>query len=250
MTALLTRPLPFTVTSSSSEATAPAINAADDRPGKVWRTAATNGFVVIDLGTGASYDTVAIIGSSLVATNTVRVRTGTTNTGIGASDRTVAAIVGTRPQSFTGKTIIQLGATRTERYMRIDLTAPSGSEVQRIVVGPSLTTVGIDYDADQAILDTSEVNSNLGYDMIQEGMKKVRWKFAMSMVPETEWRANWVGFLAQVGKTKPILFVPFLEDLSSHQSDAVFGRIRNDVSGKIPGMIYRTVEMTIEGLSI
>lgn len=249
MTATLTRPLPFTVMAADQIASAPARNAADDRPGKVWRASAAASYVVLDLAT-ASYDRVALVGTNMIDTDLVRVRTGTTTTGIGSSDQTVSAIIGPKPLGFTGKSIINLGATRTERYMRIDIIAATPAEVQRIVVGPSISTIGIDYDAEQAPLDTSTITTDLGDDVIQAGRKKIRWKFSMSMVPTNLWRSDWLGFLNAVGRTIPVLFVPFIDQPETYQSDAVFGRIRNDVSGKIPGLQYRAVEMTIEGISI
>ncbi len=250
MPASITRALPFTVISSDATSTAPASNANDDRPGKVWRTTAMAGFVIIDLGTGASYDMIGVIGSSMIATDTVRVQTGTTATGTGAFDQTVSAFTGKKPDGFTTKTCVPLGATRSERYVRLDFVSASSVEVQRIVVGPSLVTIGIDYEADHSILDTSEVTGNLGVDTIVKGLRKPKWKFTMSRVPETDWRSTWVGFLAAVGKTEPVLFIPFMETPTAWQADAVFGKIRNDVSGKLPGMLYRVVEMTIEGISL
>lgn len=250
MPASLTRPLPFTVLASDEHtATAPARNTLDDRPGKVWRTTTNAGYIVIDLGT-AAYDTVVIVGTNLTAADTVRIRTGTDTTAVGAFDRTVPAMTGTKPTGFTTKTFVQLGQTRSERYMRIDFVSAAPVEVQRIVVGPSVTTIGIDHEADEAVLDSSEINTVLGVDTIQTGLKKLRWKFSMSRISESDWRNSWKSFLYAVGKTQPVVFVPFVETPSSWQSDITFGRIRNDVSAKIPGMIYRVVEMTVEGISI
>lgn len=249
MVASVTRPLPFGVVIADQVAAAPASNTNDNRHGKVWRAASASSYVVIDLGDNASYDMVALIGTNLTAGDTVRVRTGPTNTGTGSWDQTVAAMTGSKPLGFTTKTIVSL-ATRTDRYMRIDITAASAVEVQRIVVGPSITTIGIDYDAEQSTLDTAVVNTELGADTYQRGLKKIRWKFSMSMVPTTEWRSTWLGFLNEVGKITPVLFVPFVDQPDTYQADAIFGRIRNDISGKIPGLQYRAVEMTVEGISI
>jgi len=250
MAASLTRPLPFVVLSADQTTTAPASNASFDNPGKVWRTATATSYVVIDLGLSASYNCVALIGCNLIVSDIVRVRTGTTTTGIGSSDQSTAAYTGNKPLGFTTKAILGLNSTRTERYMRIDITAASTMEVQRIVVGPSITTIGYDYDAEQSPLDTSSIQTNLGADTFELGLKKIRWKLSMSMVPTSLWRSTWLGFLNSVGKTVPILLIPHADQPDTWQADAVFGRIRNDVSAKIPGLQYRVVEMTIDGLSI
>lgn len=251
MGATFTRPLPFTVVTATQSTIAPAANANDDRPGKVWRVdAAGASYVVIDLGLTQAIDTVALLGSNLVASDTWRVRTGATNTGIGSYDSGVLpAFTGTRPAGFSGKSILYL-TQRSDRYLRIDITSAAPLEVQRLVIGSSITTAGIDWEADQAMLDTSNIESNLGADVIVDGAKKIRWKVKMSMLDATQWRGQWLGFLAQVGKRNGIMFNPFAEDPSSYQSDAIFGRIRNDVSGTIPGGNLRVLEMTIEGLAL
>lgn len=251
MGATFTLPRAFTVVSAStSVSTAPASNLNLDHPAKVWRASAAGAtFVVLDLGAGASFDTIALIGGNLAAGDTWRIRTGTANTGTGAYDSgTIAAVTGIRP--FTSKSILYTPAARTERYVRIDIVSSATLELQRVVVGTSIVTAGIDWEADQAVIDTSNVETNLGYDVIEDGAKKVRWKITTSMPNAIVWRTQWLGMLSTAGKKRGILFNPFAEDAATYQSDAVFGRIRNDVSASIPGAEIRVVELTIEGLAL
>ena len=246
MASVFTRPLPFTVVSAQEGTTAKAINANDDRVGKVWRTTDGAGFIICDLGAGA-YDTVALI--SNISINIVRVRTGDSASGIGAYDATQTLNITNKPLGFSTKTIFTIG-TRAERYVRIDFSSFLNVEVQRIIIGPSIAVVGIDYDAEFSIIDSSEIETTLGSDNVEAGLRKCRWKIAMSMVPEADWKNAWIGFLSAVGKSTPILFQPFTEKPADIQSDVIFGRIRTDAVGKIQGLLYRTVEMTIEGLAL
>ncbi len=250
MAAVFTRPLPFTVLSADQGTIAMAANANDDRVGMVWRTTGTAGYVVLDMGAGATYDTVAIVGSTLTASDTVRVRTGTATTGTGITDTLArSAYTGIKPEGFTTKTIFTLGA-RTERYVRIDITSAAIVEIQRIVVGPSIATIGLDFGPEHSIIDSSDIQTVLGADTVETGLRKAKWKFSMSMVSETDWRNSWLGFFARVGKSTPILFCPFSDMPDNFQADVVYGRLRTDATGTIPGGKYRTVELTVEGLAL
>lgn len=248
MASVFTRPLPFTVVSAQEGSTAKAINANDDRPGKVWRTTDGAGYIICDLGPGAgAYDTVALI--SNISINTVRVRTGDSSSGIGAYDSSQAINITNKPLGFSTKTIFTLG-NRAERYVRIDFLSFLTVEVQRIIIGPSIATVGIDYDAEFTVLDSSDVQTTLGADTIEAGLRKARWKISMSNVSDADWKNTWAGFFASVGKSTPILFQPFTEKPADIQSDVIFGRIRTDATAKIPSSIWRVVELTIEGLAL
>ncbi len=250
MAAVFTRPLPFTVLSADQGTYATAANANDDRPGMVWRTTGLAGFVVLDMGAGAAYDTVAIVGSTLLATDTVRVRTGTAATGIGVTDTAArVAFTGIKPEGFTTKTIFTLGK-RTERYVRIDFVSAAIVEVQRIVVGPSIATVGLDFGPEHSVIDSSEINTTLGADTVETGLRKAKWKCSMSMVTADDWRNTWIGFFASVGKSTPILFNPFSDEPNNYQADVVYGRLRTDATSEIQGGIYRTVQLTVEGLAL
>jgi hypothetical protein len=249
MAAVFTRPLAFTVLSADQGTIAMAANANDDRVGMVWRTTGLAGFVVLDMGAGAAYDTIAIVGSTLAASDTVRVRTGTATTGIGVTDASKSAYTGIKPDGFSSKTIFTLG-TRTERYVRIDFASAAIVEVQRIVVGPSIATIGLDQGPEHSIIDSSNIATILGADTVEAGLRKAKWKCSMSMVSETDWRNAWMGFFARVGKSVPILFCPFSDKPENFQADVVYGRLRTDATATIPGGIWRVVELTVEGLAL
>jgi hypothetical protein len=250
MAAVFTRPLAFTVLGADQGTIAMAANANDDRVGMVWRTTGTAGYAILDMGAGAVYDTVAIVGSTLASSDTVRVRTGTAVSGVGITDTTAKpAYTGNKPDGFTTKTVFTLG-TRTERYVRIDFVSAAIVEVQRIVVGPSIATIGLDYGPEHSIVDSSDIGTILGADTVEAGLRKAKWKFSMSMVSETDWRNSWMGFFARVGKSTPILFCPFSDVPDNFQADVVYGRLRTDATATIPGGKWRVVELTVEGLAL
>lgn len=252
MSLSITRPLTATVLNADQVATAPASNAFDDRPGKVWRASTgTSAFVILDLGAGSGpYDTLGIVGCNLRGANTIRVRTGTTTTGTGSSDtgQQQGVANGSAVDGMTIRAVIQFAA-RTERYVRIDFVTTTSLEAQRIVIGPSITATGMTWDSDSTLMDGSGVETNFGADTLTSGLKKLRWKFGVEL-SGADWRTKWLPLLAQVGKTYPVLFIPNVEQPDRWQAEIVFGRIRNDVSAKIPGADLRTLEMTIEGLAI
>lgn len=255
MTAIFMKALPFTVVAATESAIDPAINANNDIASMVWRSTNTSPYIIVDLGPNpVSYDTVAIIGSNLRATDLIQIRTGTTSGGTGSlSPPAEPAYSGTRPEGYSSKSVYQLPSTRTERYVRIDFVAtghPEGAvSAQRIVIGKKLTTLSFDYGAEQSFVDPSTITSINGADLITKVAARPRWKISISYLAASAWRNEWVGFLATVGKTQPILFVPNAEDTASYQSEVIYGRIRSEASAKIPSNTLRMVELTIEALA-
>lgn len=254
MTALFCRPLPFSIVSANQATLHPATNAGLNEPAYVWRSTSLNVGLVIDLGAGASYDTVALIGTNLRATDTIQISTGTTNTGTGSFfSGVVNAFTGTKPTAYTTKTVVKFPNVRTERYMRIDITATGHPDtytsVQRLVVGKSVSTLGFDYGAEQSFIDPSAIQNVAGTDIIDQVATRPRWKISMSYVAASTWRQEWTNFLASVGKVVPILFVPNLEAPEDFQSEVIFGRIRNEATAKVTGNTLRQVELTIDALA-
>lgn len=255
MSAIFVRPSDFTVVSANQAATGAALNTSLDEPGMVWRSNNLSGvYVIIDLGANAgTYDTVAIVGSNLRASDTVQLRTGTSASGTGAFDIGAPAFIGNKPDGWSTKTIFRIG-DRSERYIRLDISAPGHPagfvEVQRIVIGKAITTLGIDIDAEQTVIDQSNITTVGGYDIIEEAPAKMGWKFSMSWVNDDSWRNEWLSFATKVRKVQPVLFVPFFEDASTWQQDAVFGRFRTDPAAKSSSKLKRALDIKIEGLAL
>ena len=256
MAALFIEPFVFTVVSANQNALAPASNANLDEPSYSYRSSnLTTVTVVIDLGANpVAYDTIAIIGSNIRATDTVQVTTGTGNTGTGSFDGgTVAAFTGNKPVTATAKSIIRLASTRTERYVRLLFNAaghPDGYvEAQRIVVGKAISTLGVNYDAEQSFLDTSIKYEGAGWSSADEYARLPQWRFSMDQITDTSWRAEWFPFLQSVGETRAFLFIPFDQTPTAFQTDALFGKITVAAKAKIPGFNFRVIDLTMTGLA-
>ncbi|EIZ79237.1 hypothetical protein WSK_2082 [Novosphingobium sp. Rr 2-17] len=257
MSAFFVVPRTFTVVSANQSALAPASQGNVDEPGLTWRSATLATVnVIIDLGASpASYDTVALIGHNLRATDTVQVRTGATTTGTGGyAGVPTAAFIGNKPMDWAGKTIIRLGTARTERYIRIDISAPSHpvtyTEVQRIVAGQANTVLGIDFDSEQGVKDFSDIETIGGVDIITPRKAVITHKAKISWLDADAWRNDWLPALVDAGKRKAVLFVPQDYTPANWQTEVVFGRIKNDVAGKSPANSLRAIELTIEGLAL
>lgn len=259
MGALFVKPLAFSVVSANQNAVAPATNANLDQPALVWRSNnLTTINVIIDMGTSASYDTVALIGTNLRATDTVQVRTGTTTTGTGSYAGTAqAAFAGALPDGSTAKAIFKLSSTRTERYVRIDIVStgnPSGyTEVQRVVVGKACALTGIagvDLGHQISFVDPSvayQYNGGESYDRYQ---RLPQMKFTVSMVTDADWRADWYGFLQDVGISKAFLVVPDDSQPANWQTEAIFGRVNGQIAmAEVTMYNYRKIELQVRALS-
>ncbi len=256
MSALLCKPLAYTVVSANEAALAPASNGTYDTPSLTYRSNnLTTPYIILDLGTGTlSYDTVAIVGSNLRTTDTVQVRTGTTNTGIGNYAGTaLAAYAGTKPEGSTTLSFYQLGAARTERYVRIDFVATSHPDTyvqaQRIVVGKGLTSYGIQTNCEVSFYDQSLIEEGNGYTTVTEYAVVPVLKATFNWVTDAVWRSDFFGFLRTVGNNKAILVVPDTSATTTFQTDAIFGRIQNRASGKHPVSDMWTMELEIRALA-
>lgn len=257
MSTAFVRPLPFTVaTASSPTPLAGSVNNLNlDVAGLVWRGALPTPYLIIDLGAGTlAYDTVAIIGTNLRATDTVQVRTGTTTPGTGGYAGTaVAAYTGPKADTATSKTIIKLGSTVTDRYIRIDFTATSHPDgfiqVQRLCVGKAITTLGISPDAEQGFEDRSVVTSGPGYSSVDQYDILVSWKISTGWISETSWRNDWNPFLQWAGISRAFLLILDDSAPANWQSDSVFGRITSKAGGKYEAYNQWRVEVTITALA-
>lgn len=257
MAGLFTRPLAFSVVAANQGSLTPAANANVDEAGLVWRSADLSGpYVIIDLGTSASYDTVALIGTNLRASDTVQIRTGSTSTGIGAYAGTAqAAWTGSLPTGSTSKAIYKIG-TRSERYLRIDLVAsghPDGwTQVQRIVVGKALALndgAGVDLGAETGFKDQSISYSGNGWTSFDEYAVLATLKVTVSFIGNSDWRTDWYSFFQTVGNHRAILCVPDDTTPSNWQSEAIFGRITDEITANVIAYDIRKTTLTITALA-
>lgn len=256
MSALFVTPLSFTAASTSPTPLLGTVaNLANDVPGLAWTFGLTTPYLIVDLGVNAvSYDTIALVGSNLRSTDTVQIRTGTTSTGIGNYAGTAsAAWTGTKPSVAKAMSIYQLGTARTERYVRIDLSAPSHPDGQvqfwRLVIGKAVTTAGVNYDAEIGFQDQSIITTGPGYRSVDEYDVFVSWKFRTDYISEALWRSDWNPMLRTVGNRRGVLFVADDQHPEYFQTDAIFGCLTSNASGKRSGYNAWALEATVTALA-
>lgn len=268
MGSLFVAPLTFApIASTAAVSGSSASNTNIDVAGMVYRTA-TNCYVIIDLGGNYQYDTLALIGTNLRPVDTVRVQTGGTNSGTGGWAGTqVQAYTGYRPPLSSSTTIVRF-ATRNERFVRIDISAgqlddgaatptvtrgnhPDGYvQIQRIVVGKAISTLGIETDADFGFEDSSTIMKGPGYRFVQDGDVLPSIKFATSWITDLSWRTEWVPFFQQVGNKRAVLMVIEESTPETWQTDVFFGPIVTRGSMKAQHHNAKRFEGTIETLSL
>lgn len=255
MSAFVVRPLPFSVVAATQLAVAPASNANLDSPGLTWRAGSLNAYVIIDLGAGSlAYDTIAIVGSNQRPSDTVQIRTGTTSGGTGAfSPPAEAAFTGSKPATYSTVSVFKLSSTRTERYVRLDLTAtghPDGTiSVQRIVIGKRVAADGVAANCELMFDDQSVISDGPGYANIDEYPVLPKTKANIPLIKDDVFRTEWIPFLHSVGSSKAFLFVA--DDLSpaNYQTDVFFGRMTAAAPAKHPTYDQWQVEITIRKLA-
>lgn len=236
MSALFVAPLPFTDANSPAPINGTTVeHLNNDRPGLVWRGALTTASFTVDLGTGAEYDTIALIGSNLRAGDTVRVQTGTTADAT-AYDATTPARTGKKPRQYTAKTVIKLPSTRTDRFVRITITAtghPSGYvQAQRLVIGKAVSTYGVKFGAKVNFEDRSVITTGPGFTDVDRYDVLPAWDISTTGITDRAWREDWSPLLMEVGSSSGILFVREDRSPDTWQTDAIYGRITSKASGE------------------
>lgn len=234
--ALFVRPMDFAIASAATSTAGVPIDMGNDEPGMVWRTGLT-GWVVLDLGAGVKpYDTVALVGTNLRATDTVRVRTGTATSGTGAHDVTTAAYTGTLPEGRSTTTIIRLASMRTERYLRLDFVAtahPAGFiEVMRACVGRAILCFNPDFGFEMIADDQSPVAQGPGYRTVDRYAPTPGAKFSLGWVTDDSWFADWWPMLLWAGTARALLFVPDETQPTRWPAQSVFGCLTTPARGK------------------
>lgn len=230
MSTAFVRPLPFTAATTSPAPSAGSVaNLNNDQPGLAWRYGLTSPYVIIDLGaSGPSYNYVALFGSNLRATDTVQVRTGTTNTGTGGYAGTATvAYTGTKDADATTTSIIKLPTARFERYVRIDLAAPSHPDgfvqFSRLVIGNAINTDGIEIGAQHGFETQSVITTGPGYRSVDAYYSLDSWKISTSWIDATVWRANWAPLLRYTSAGGGLMFIADDSTPATWQTDAIFG---------------------------
>lgn len=250
MSAVFVRPLPFIAAPSATPAVGAVISMADDTAMGWGGTVAPSSYFVIDLGAGTlAYDTIALIGTNLRIADTVQIRTGTTNSGTGNySGSALPAYSGAKNDTATTKAIYNLGSVRTERYIRIDVSAashPDGySFVSRLVVGLAVKTLGIAFNAEIGFNDRSLMTSGPGFSTVDVFDVLTSWKISSDWIPDTTFIAYLAPLLQWAGTSRAFLCI--IDDTRTDQQIwSVFGRWTANAAVKIPAFNSNLIEGTI-----
>jgi hypothetical protein len=220
----------------------------------VWRSAglADPHFIVrLD----RDFDTVALVGSNLRSTDTIRLRVGDTADGTVTAptlDMTVQAWVGVKADEATAKSLVYHGDIRSGRYLRIDISAGDHPdqfvEVSRLVVGKRLTHPAVDMDAEMTLLDQSPSYTGPNWTAFDEYPVLAQWKVKTSWIKDADWRVHWVPFLLRVGITRPFLFIPVMSEPERWPLDMTFGNLLASATGQHRNANLWALELTQRAL--
>lgn len=251
MAALFALPLRFTPAASTPAPLAGSVSyLANDVAGQVWR-GGTSSYFVIDLGAAAvAYDTVALVATNLRPTDTVRIQTGDGETNMNGLDQTGPAYAGNYAPGAIS--IFRLPSTRSERYVRVQITAPGHPDVfvqiGRVVVGKAITTLGIAPSSKQVFDDDSVRGRGPGYTTVDEYPTYVTWQISCAMITDDDWLTKWNPFLRRAGNKRGILFIPETELPARWQGMAIYGLIEGSASGSGESFNSWRFEATIRSL--
>ena len=251
MSAYFVKPEAFTVVSAPQlSATTPATNLALDHPGRIWTSSSATTATIVIQGAGQLVDTIALCGSTLLATDTIKVSFGTT-AALAASNAATATGVawsGTKDASVSATGLIRFAATAFN-FCQIVITATAARSIsaQRLVIGSAVVAGGIGYDAKQTFEDPSVEVGGTGYSAWETYPTVMQWAVTISYISEADWQSKWYGLLSYAGQSRSVFFNP--DDLNNYQSGLTFGRFTSIAQGTIPGWNNRAVALAIKNLA-
>jgi hypothetical protein len=214
--AFLCRPLSFLINAVSNQTTqGPATNLINDRLGRVWQTTGS-AYVIVDLGTARSVDTVSLLATNAAIGDTIRVRahntlenlTGVTPSGPFLSDSTVPANASAEAAKRIHRSSLARPLATTARYWRIDVTTSlSDFTAGRLVIGAGMTAAdNVDLGWSFSVFDYGSTDySRLGVDDTLIGAKVLSYKWKWSWFTEAEARGPLLDLMAYAGVTRPVL---------------------------------------------
>lgn len=209
-------------------ATLPVSNVQHQHLSRKWHTPAgvkATAFIV-DLGPPAACAALALLGTNLTSSATLRVRASDAD-GTGAAGEkldtgiTLAGVVPGYGAAYRTWT------SASARYWRIDisdLALPSNIQVGRVFLGPAWQpSVNLELDWRVSVLDDSTVRYSYGRQMYSDARPKRRLlQFSLDFMSEHEMYANAHALSMAAGITKDVLAIPDIS--SAHVSEqAVWG---------------------------
>lgn len=217
------------LSTDSELASLPASNVQHEHVARKWYTAAgvTAAYVIFDMGASVACDVLALLGTNLTPTGTVRVRASDADPAVtGSLLLDTGALTGSAKAGY-GAVYKQFASTAA-RYWRLDLSDAAVAEGQlrigRVFLGPSwTTTVPQLFDWSITDEDPSMVDESYGGQQYADEKDHRRaLDFTLDYLDKAEMYGNAFALARASGVVRDILCIPDLA--SSYLSEeAVFG---------------------------
>lgn len=220
------------VSADSEIATLPASNVQQPHVAQKWYTAAgvTAAYVIFDLGAALACDLVALLGTNLTPTGTVRVRASDADpTVVGTLLRDTGVLTGAAKARYGA--IYKAFTSATARYWRIDFSDPAVAEgnlrIGRVFLGPSWTpSVPQLFDWAPVIVDASPGEESWGgQEWDDERPQRRGLMFMLSWMNEAEMYGNAFAMARENGRVRDVLAIPDINGAYLSEQ-AVFGKLQ------------------------
>jgi hypothetical protein len=197
--------------------TMPLENIRDPQPRMRARLVGSSAAIIVDLGASRALDCAALVGTTLTASATIRVRLATADATGAAGDAWDTGILTASPGATSGQVVVIRGAgTASGRYLRIDLAdgALAVIDVGRIAAGALWRlTRGHSYGITegQLMLDRRDRNPLTGAEFPVPAVANPRVaRFQLAALTQTEALGQHRAMLATLGAAGDGLWVPEL----------------------------------------
>jgi hypothetical protein len=251
MSAVFLAPTAFRWINGNASVMAPPTNLYEDEPGLVWRSGGTSDVFMVLQRDGSPIDSLAIVDNNLRSSDFYRMRIGATEaetiTAPTYDSGSLPAWTGVAPVR-RAITLLLLDQAIAAPFVRIDIAAPGHLagyvEAGRIVMGIRAEHDGVDFDAEEAIEDGSDVEDGLGYTSVDPSWVRNSWKVAISGIKNLAYHTLWRPFFVSVGRQRAFVFCPETNPLYL-QSQVTFGRLVNSPKATFNASNAGKVDLTI-----
>ncbi|KAA9018305.1 hypothetical protein [Sphingobium limneticum] len=240
--ALFVLPKSVSIAPSSTGSATSASNLLHDERALVWRSTGLTGTYLIVTQTGA-WDTIALVGTNLRPTDTIRIRAAANATAVTTSpalDQTIVAYSGVA--KATGSMVIfRLPVAVSHAVVRIDIVStdnPAGFvQVSNLILGTAVEWDGIDTGAEVSY-------DNQGQSYLRKFLTKPTWKINLSGMDTTSYYNVWEDFCLAASDRRGFLFVPIYNDPHMQKRSAFVSMVGSPKLTFITGDIY-SLELTV-----
>lgn len=219
------------VSAGSQVATLPATNVQLAHLALKWGTAAgvKSSYLLFDLGAALACALLAVLGSNLTPTATMRLRASTADPTAVAGDLLDTGTISGNVKTGYGAIYYSFNSV-SARYWRLDLTDASladNLQVGRVVLAPKWApTVGQLYGWDIEPLDPSNISKSYGGQAYADIRPQQRvLNFTLDFLSESEMFANAFALARANGVVKDVLAIPF-ETGARVSEQSVWGLVR------------------------